>query len=73
MTKWKKVLSDMQMEGVPLTLKQLNVRGNELIDAGICPDQTGKALAFLLGECAIGNVDNNREKLIKFALSRKTF
>ncbi|MDE7379722.1 MAG: HD domain-containing protein [Clostridia bacterium] len=72
-TKWKKVLSDMQMEGVPLTLKQLNVRGNELIDAGICPDQTGKALAFLLGECAIGNVDNDREKLIKFALSRKTF
>ncbi|MDE6372941.1 MAG: HD domain-containing protein [Clostridia bacterium] len=68
--KWKKIYSRMLSEGVPLNLKQLNVRGDDLIGAGICPNQTAKTLEFLLGECAIGNVPNERERLIRYALAR---
>ena len=68
--KWKNILAKMQSEGVPLTLKQLAVKGNELIGAGISPDETAKTLKMLLEECVIGNVLNDREKLIKYALAR---
>ena len=68
--KWKSIYKKMSDEGVPFTLKQLNVRGDELIGAGICPDETAKTLKMLLGECAIGNVKNDRESLIKYALAR---
>ncbi|MDE7257489.1 MAG: HD domain-containing protein, partial [Clostridia bacterium] len=69
--KWKNIFNSMQSEGVPLTLKQLAVRGNELIGAGICPDETAKTLTMLLEECVIGNVLNDRETLIKYALARR--
>lgn len=69
--KWQGILKKMQSEGVPLTLKELKVRGDELIDAGICPDETAKTLKMLLGECAIGNVLNEKERLIKYALARR--
>lgn len=69
--KWKNILEKMKNEGVPLTLKQLNVRGDELIGAGICPNETAKTLEFLLGECVINNVPNERERLIRYALARR--
>lgn len=69
--KWKNVYAAMQNGGVPLTLKQLDIKGNELIEAGICPDETAKTLNLLLEECAIGNVENKRDRLIKFALARR--
>lgn len=68
--KWSGIYEKMKNEGVPLTKKQLDVRGDELIGAGISPDETAKTLDFLLGECAIGNVPNRKERLIKFALAR---
>ncbi|MDE6558091.1 MAG: HD domain-containing protein [Clostridia bacterium] len=68
--KWQMVYNKMQAEGVPLTKKQLVVRGDDLIGAGICPDETAKTLDFLLGECAIGNVPNQKERLIRYALAR---
>lgn len=67
--RWQTILNCMKSDGVPMTLKELDVRGDELIGAGICPDEAGKTLNFLLGECAIGNVPNDKDKLIKFALS----
>ena len=69
--KWKEIYAKMVEEGVPLTKKQLAVRGDDLIEAGISPAETAKTLNFLLGECAIGNVENQRDKLIKYALARK--
>ncbi len=69
--KWKEIFEAMQKSGAPLTLKQLAVRGDELIGAGICPDETAKTLKMLLEECAIGNVANQKEKLIKYALARR--
>ena len=61
----------MKNEGVPFTLKELDVRGDELIGAGICPDETAKTLKMLLGECAIGNVKNEKQALIRYALARR--
>lgn len=69
--KWKNIYAKMLEEGVPLTLKELDLRGDELIGAGICPDETAKTLKMLLGECAIGNVKNEKQKLIKYALARR--
>lgn len=67
--RWENILSKMQSEGVPLTVGQLDVRGDELIGAGICPEQTGKTLEFLLNQCAVNAVENRKEKLIAHALS----
>lgn len=69
--KWIGIKNKMQKEGVPLTLKQLDIRGDDLIGAGISPDQAGKTLDFLLGEAAIGNVRNVKEKLLSYALARR--
>lgn len=62
--KWQKIYTDMQKEGVPLTLKQLKIKGNNLIDAGISPDEVGKTLNFLLEQCAMGTIANDRQKLL---------
>lgn len=69
--KWRKIYSDMLSEGVPMTLKQLDIRGNQLIDAGICPDEVGKTLEFLLSECAIDASKNEYEVLLRLALGRE--
>lgn len=66
--KWKKIIEKMKAEGVPFTLKQLAIKGNELIDAGICADQVGKTLNFLLEQTAMGCVPNIKEKLLISAL-----
>ena len=68
--RWKSIYESMKREGVPLSLKQLAVKGDKLIDAGICPNEVGKTLNFLLCECAMGNVPNDERMLIKLALAR---
>lgn len=67
-TKWKRIISDMKEEGAPFTLKQLAVRGNELIEAGISPDEVGITLKKLLKECAYNPALNTRGKLLGTAL-----
>lgn len=69
-TKWNGILSKMKEEGVPTTLRELNVRGDELIAAGIPPIKTGEILSFLLGECAIGSLPNDGKKLVSRAIAR---
>ena len=68
--KWQKILAKMKEEGVPLNFKQLAVRGDELISCGIDKREVGKALSFLLGECAIDARLNVKEKLTRLALAR---
>ncbi|MGN1372982.1 MAG: CCA tRNA nucleotidyltransferase [Candidatus Coproplasma sp.] len=65
--KWNKIIGKMKEEGVPFTLKQLAIKGNELIDGGICADQVGKTLKFLLEQTAMGCIPNQREKLLSMA------
>lgn len=69
-SKWRKIIADMKKEGVPFTLKELNVKGNELIEAGISPCETGKMLKFLLEQAAMGCVKNSREELIAHARAK---
>ena len=69
-SKWEEIIAKMKSEGVPFTLKELAVRGDELISAGIKREDAGKALEFLLGECALDRSMNVKEKLIRLALGR---
>ncbi|MDE6597933.1 MAG: HD domain-containing protein [Clostridia bacterium] len=68
-TKWKAIYKKMQDEGAPLDLKGLDVRGNELIEAGVPAAKTGEVLQFLLEECAVNPSYNEKQFLIKRALS----
>lgn len=67
--KWKNIMQKMQDEGAPLVLSSLAVKGTDLIDAGISPNETGGTLQYLLGECAINAKLNKKKKLIPFALA----
>ncbi len=61
------IYEKMKAEGVPLTLKQLAVRGDELIAAGCPKERTGKVLEKLLLACAVGQVRNDKAKLVSYA------
>ena len=69
--KWEKIYPEMLEEGAPVTVRQLKVRGDQLIEAGILPDETAKTLKWLLEECAINPSLNDRDKLIRLALGKK--
>ncbi len=71
-TKWRGIYKRMVEEGAPLNLKQLAVRGDELIAAGVPAAKTGDALQFLLEECALDGSLNKKNVLIKRAVSRFT-
>lgn len=66
--KWKKIYRKMKNEGVPMSLKELAVRGDTLIGAGICPDEVGGILNRLLIDCAQNARLNERQKLVASAL-----
>lgn len=68
--RWKGILQRMKEEGAPFALKELAVRGDELIAAGIPPAKTGETLKFLLGECAIDPSLNVKDKLLRLAAGK---
>lgn len=68
-TKWKAIYKKMHEEGAPFDLKELDVRGNELIEAGVPPARTGEVLQTLLEECAANPSLNVKHALVKRALS----
>ncbi len=67
-TRWKAIYSKMKADGAPLSLKQLKIRGDELIAAGISPVEIGKTLYALLEDCVIRPELNSKEILLKRAL-----
>ena len=67
--KWRGIYNAMSDEGAPLNLKQLKVRGDELIAAGVPAPQAGAILNALLEECALNPELNVKEKLVRCALS----
>ena len=67
------ILQKMKEEGVPLDLKRLAVRGDELIEAGCPKELTGKTLENLLLACAVGQTENAKEKLISYAQKSRFF
>ena len=68
-TKWRAIYNEMEKEGAPFNLKQLAVRGDELISAGITPATVGTVLQSLLEDCAIEPNLNNKQMLLARALS----
>lgn len=66
--KARSIYEKMLSEGVPLTVKELAVRGNELIAAGVPAEGTGRMLKRLLADACIGTVANEREALINRAV-----
>ncbi len=66
--KMKSIYERMRAENIPFTLKDLDVRGNELIEAGVPSQKTGSILEGLLLDCAVGQVKNTKDELIRYAL-----
>jgi hypothetical protein len=65
--RWEKLIEKMKCECVPFTLKQLAVRGDQLIFSGIEREKVGKTLNFLLEQCAAGSCINDEKHLLKAA------
>lgn len=57
------IYEKMRKEGVPFTLKELKIKGNDLISCGFAPEKVGAALESLLYDCALGWVLNDRDRL----------
>ena len=58
------IYGEMMKEGVPFNLRELKVKGDELIAAGIPKEKCGKVLDRLLLECAVLPQLNEKNKLI---------
>lgn len=66
--KYSAILVQMKAEGVPFTLKELNLKGDALIKAGFAPAEVGKTLEKLLYDCCINQVENNTQNLLERAV-----
>lgn len=63
------ILDKMKREGVPLSVRGLNIRGDELIAAGLKKERTAKVLKELLKACAVKAVKNEKSALLNYALN----
>lgn len=63
--KWESILQKMKQEKVPFKIGDLKLNGNDLINLGINPEKIGEILEYLLKECAVNNIINKKEELIK--------
>ena len=63
-TKWKKIFEKMQKEGAPMELKELAVRGDEIIATGVPASLAGKVLEELLYDCALNARLNDKKTLL---------
>lgn len=65
--RWTALLEKMKNENVPFTLKQLAVKGNDLLSAGLPAHRLSNILHKLLLHTATNPKDNEQAKLIKLA------
>ncbi len=68
--KWERILAKMRAEGVPFTLGELAVKGDDLFF--VPPERRAEALHALLIHCAQDGALNGREHLLKLARSLYT-
>ena len=61
--KLKTVYEKMAEEGLPFTLKELKIKGNDLLEMGFPPAEVGNTLKKLLLDCSIKAVENQRGTL----------
>ena len=62
--KWKAIYEKMKAEGAPMELKELAIRGDEVIAAGVPAPDVGKVLEELLIDCALNAHLNDKKTLI---------
>lgn len=62
--KFSKIYADMLDCGTPLSLKELAVKGGDMLALGIPAESVGKTLEGLLADCAMKLVENDRQKLM---------
>ena len=62
-TKWRAIYKKMIEEGAPTELKELKIRGDELIAAGVPAPHVGKVLEELLYDCALNARLNDKKTL----------
>lgn len=66
-SKLRHVYQKMRAEGRPFTLKELAVKGDDLLALGVEPKEVGRALERLLLDCAAGQTVADRDALLKYA------
>lgn len=64
MLKWRRVLAEMEREGVPFTLAALAVNGRDMAALGLRGEQVGAALLALQNYCVEDGRRNRRETLL---------
>ena len=67
-TRWRALLQKMQSEQVPFSLKELAVKGNDLLTLGIAPQRISKVLHALLMHTACTPKDNEKTRLLRLAI-----
>ena len=66
--RWRGVLAQMRAEGVPFSLRELQLNGKELLEGGMPAKYVGKVLHALLLHCAADPQDNRADRLRKIAV-----
>lgn len=61
--KFKAIFMKMRSENLPFTLKELEIKGDDLIRLGIPCESVGDVLHSLLADCAVKVVANDKNKL----------
>ena len=67
LVKWQALLDKLKAENAPISLKELAVNGNDLLNAGLPAPFLGKLLQKLLLHCVCNPQDNQEQRLIKLA------
>ena len=62
--RWRAELEKMKEEGAPLSLKELHIRGDELLNAGVPPALVSETLRELLCRAAVCPQSNQRQRLL---------
>ncbi len=65
--KWETLLEKMRKEGVPFSLKELAVNGNDILQEGIPPHHIATVLHGLLMHTAVFPAENKKARLLKLA------
>lgn len=61
--KWRKIYEKMKAEGAPTELKELAIKGDEVLACGVPAPLVGKVLEELLYDCALNARLNNKKTL----------
>lgn len=65
--KWQNLLKRMRAQNVPCSLKELDIKGNDLAGVGIKPTEIATILHKLLLHVAVNPFDNKKAKLLRLA------